>query len=332
MHGVGRSLSLDTGLAAHKLSVVPISCSRFLSLAFAAALPGCGERAPEPAPPSPPPPIPVASPSVAELTGWPTGLGRALVLRLIPPEDAFRLVVPELGDRRLADSALSVRVGDSIPVALLGHPGKIGDAHLRVTDAESGTGSCVTWPAVEVTATTLLRDRRASAWRVGFERDSVTAVAVAALAGMNAADSTTLTNAIHSVLRHVPALSDSTLRGIPFSILRAYRLAADGRSIVAAELIRKSGSEANPREQRLFVVGERAGDEQAHTMVYSQDVTGPADGTPVTDLLAAVVSRRSSRPILVVGVDGRNGTTLHLLQRVRRREWSRVWASVVSFC
>ena len=149
---------------------------------------------------------------------------------------------------------------------------------------------------------------------------------------MNAADSTALANAVHSVLRDVPALTDSTLRGIPFSILRAYRLAAGGRSIVAAELVRKSGSEANPREQRLFVVGERESGEQAHTMVYSQDVTGPADSTPVTDLLAAIVSVASRRTILVVGVDGRNGTTLHLLQRAGRRQWRRVWASVVSFC
>lgn len=240
--------------------------------------------------------------------------------------------MPELGDRRFADSALSVRVGDSIPMALLGHPGKVADAHMRVTDAESGAGSCVTWPTVEVTATTVLRGRRSAAWRVGFERDSITPVAVDSLAGMSAADSTALANAIHSILRDVPALSDSTLRGIPFSILRAYRLAANGRSIVVAELARKSGSEADPREQRLFVIGERDAGEQAHSMVYSQDVTGPADRTPVTDLLAAVVPRASPRPILVVGVDGRNGTTLHLLQRRGSRQWRRVWASVVSFC
>ena len=199
----------------------------------------------------------MVSPSAAELTGWPAGIGRALVLRLAAPEDAFRLVVPELGDRRFADSALSVRVGDSIPLALLGHPGKIADAYLRVADAESGTGPCVTWPAVEVTATNLLRGRQSAAWRVGFERDSVTPAGVDSLGGMNAADSTQLTNAIHSILRDAPALSDSTLRGIPFSILRAYRLAANGRSIVVAELARKSGAEADPREQRLFVVGER---------------------------------------------------------------------------
>lgn len=311
---------------------MPNSRSRFLVLILATALCGCGERAPEPSPPQSPPPVPVVSPSAAELTGWPAGIGRALVLRLAAPEDAFRLVVPELGDRRFADSALSVRVGDSIPLALLGHPGKIADAYLRVADAESGTGPCVTWPAVEVTATNLLRGRQSAAWRVGFERDSVTPAGVDSLGGMNAADSTQLTNAIHSILRDAPALSDSTLRGIPFSILRAYRLAANGRSIVVAELARKSGAEADPREQRLFVVGERDADEQPYRMVYSQDVSGPADRTPVTDLLAAVVPRASPRPILVVGVDGRNGTTLHLVQRRGRAQWRRVWASVVSFC
>ena len=308
------------------------TCSRFLAVTIVAGLLGCGDGQPEPETQPPPVPVPEAEPSVARLTGWPAGIGRALVLRLAVPEDAFRLVVPELGDRRFADSALSVRVGDSFPMDLLGHPGKVADAHMRVTDAEAGTGPCVTWPAVEVTATSVLRGRRSAAWRVGFERDSIRPVPADSLAGMNAADSTKLANAIHSILRGVPALTDSTLRGIPFSILRAYRLAANGRSIVVAELARKSGSEADPREQRLFVVGERDADEEAHRMVYSRDVTGPADRTPVTDLLAAGVPRTPSRPLLVVGVEGRNGTTLHLLQRRGRAQWRGVWTSVVGFC
>ncbi|HUR91271.1 MAG TPA: hypothetical protein VMY38_01210 [Gemmatimonadaceae bacterium] len=324
-------LSLDTGLAAHKLSVVPHSCLRFVGVAVVAGLCGCGERAPEPAPPAPEPNATVATRSVAELTGWPAGLGRALVLRLAAPKDALRLVVPELGDGRFADSALSVRVGDSLSVSLIGHRGKVGDARVRVTDAEVGTGSCVTWPSVEMAVAGAAR-RSAAVWRVAMESDSLTPIAVDSLAGMSSLDSAALTNAIHSVLRDVPALTDSTLRGLPFSILRAYSLRAGGRSIVVAELSRKTSSEADPREQRLFVIGERNADEQAHSMVYSQDATGPADVAPVTDLLAAVVARASGRPILVVGVEGRSGMRLQLIQRVGRRQWRRSWTSVVNFC
>lgn len=332
MHVVLRFLSLDTGLAAHKLSVVPHTCSRFLAVALAALLPGCGERTREAETPPPPPPIPAVKPSVAELTGWPAGIGRALVLRLAALEDAFRLVVPELGDRRFADSALSVRVGDSIPVVLLGHGGKVGEAHLRVTDAEAGTGSCVTWPAAEVTAATLIRRRGASEWRIAMERDSVTPIAVGSLAGMSAADSGRLAGAVHAVLADVPALTDSTLRGIPFAILRAYSLSAAGLSVVVAELARTSSSEAAPREQRLFLIGERTGDTQAYHLVHSRDVTGPADSTPLTELLVAVLPRQSRDLVLVLGVEGGSETRLRLVQRIGRRQWRSAWTSVVNFC
>ena len=332
MHVIVRSLSLDTGPAAHKLSVVLNSCLRFLGGAAMAALSACGERAPEPAPPAPTPPVPVLSPSVAELTGWPAGLGRLMVLRLAASEDALRLVVPELGDRRFADSALSMRVGDSVAVALLGHRGKVADARARLTDMEAGTGSCVTWPSVEIAGAQSGRPVAVTSWRVAMEADSVSPIKVDSLSGMTAEDSTRVANAIHSILKDVPARTDSTLRGLAFSILRAYSLQSGSRSIVIAELSRKTSSEADPREQRLFVVGEKNADEQAHSMVYSQDATGPADVAPVTDLLAVVVSRASGTPILVVGMEGRSGMSLQLIQRVGRRQWRRSWTSAVNFC
>ncbi|MEX0909477.1 MAG: hypothetical protein WDZ58_06905, partial [Gemmatimonadaceae bacterium] len=132
---------------------MPHTRSLFLIAAVAAALlTGCGEREPEPRPAEPLPPAVVPSPPVAQLTGWPAGLGRALVLRLTSPGETYRLVVPELGDARFADSSISVKVGDSLPVILLGHRGRVGQAVLAVLDAEAGTGACVTWPSVELAA------------------------------------------------------------------------------------------------------------------------------------------------------------------------------------
>lgn len=333
MHVVGRSLSLDTEVAAHKLSEVSHPRSPLLIVAAATTvLLGCRDREPEPVPGAAPPPAVAPSPPVAGLTGWPAGLGRALVVRLAGHEDAYRLVVPELGDRRFADSAISMKVGDSLPVMLVGRRGHAGDARLRVLDAEAGAGSCVTWPSVEIVAASFNWPAGAAAWRVAAERDSVTPVAIDSLLGMRLTDSLKLTGAIHSLLHDVPALTDSTLRGIPFAILRAYSLSSAGISIVAAELARSSSSEADPREQRLFLVGERTAEEQAHRLVYSRNVAGRADSTAVTELLVAVVSRHSREPVLVLGVEGRSGMRLHLLQRISRRQWRNSWTSVVTFC
>jgi hypothetical protein len=266
---------------------------------------------------------------VARLTGWPAGLGRALVLRLSAPEESYRLIVPELGDRRFADSSISVKVGDSIPVMLVGRRGNAGEALLSVVDAEAGTGACVTWPAVEIGGRS---GEQRGAWRVAVERDSVTPVVIDTFPGMRSDDSGRLVRAIYSLLPDVPALTDSTLRGIPFAIRRAYALPAAGISIVVAELVRTSRSEADPREQRLFLVGERTADAQAHQLAFSSDITGRADGTPVTDLLVAVESRQPRRPILVLGVEDPEGMRVRLLQRVGRRQWRRSWTSVVRFC
>ncbi|MGK2935839.1 MAG: hypothetical protein ACSLFE_11455 [Gemmatimonadaceae bacterium] len=312
---------------------MPNTRSLILMVVAVALAAGCGDRKPEPPPPAAPiTPAAVPSPPVAELTGWPAGLGRALVLRLTSPEESYRLIVPELGDRRFADSSISVKVGDSLPVALLGRRGKAGEALLSVVDAEAGAGACVTWPSVQLAGARFEQRAGAAGWRVAVERDSVTPVVVDSLLGMRSDDSASFSRAIYSLLPNTPALTDSTLRGIPFVIRRGYAFSAAGVSIMAAELVRTSSSEADPREQRVFVVGERTSGEQAHGLAFSSDETGRTDNTPVTELLATVVSTQSRRPILVIGVEASDGMRVQLIQRVARRQWRGTWTSVVKFC
>lgn len=332
MHVAGRLLSLDTAWAAHKLRLVPDTRSLILLVVAAALAAGCGDREPEPPPLPPVAPAEVPSPPVAELTGWPPGLGRALVLRLASREETYRLLVPELGDRRFADSSISVKVGDSLPVALLGRRGKAGEAVLAVIDAEVGAGACVTWPSVQLASARFEQRAGGAAWRVAVERDSVTPVVVDSLPGMRSDDSASFSRAIYSLLPDTPALADSTLRGIPFVIRRGYAFSAAGVTTIAAELVRTSSSEADPREQRLFVIGERTSGEQTYRLAFSSDVAGRADSTPMTELLVAIVSSQSRRPVLVIGAEASDGMRVHLIQRVARRQWRRSWTSVVKVC
>lgn len=326
-------LSLDTGWAAHKLRLVPDTRSLILIVATATLASGCGDREPEPPPPAAPvSPAVVPSPPVAELTGWPAGLGRALVLRLASQEKTYRLIVPELGDKRFADSSISVKVGDSLPVALLDRRGKVGEALLAVVDAEAGAGACVTWPSAELAGARFERQDGAATWRVAAERDSVTPVVVDSPLGMGSGDSASFSREVYSLLPNTPALTDSMLRGIPFVIRRGYAFSAAGVAIIAAELVRTSSSEADPREQRVFVVGERTSGEQTHRLAFSSEATGRTDSTPVTELLVAVVANQSRRPILVIGVEASDGTRVRLIQRVARRQWRRSWSNIVKVC
>lgn len=292
----------------------------------------CGDSEHEPRPPVRRPPIVAVAPTpVAELTGWPPGLGRAFVIRL-GSQAGYRLVVPELGDRRFADSLISVKLGDSIPVAFLGRRGNAGEAVVRVADAEAGAGACVTWPSAEILGVTFAGRTGAAEWRVAAERDSVIPIVVDTLLGMNSQDSLSLALSVLSLLPSLPPALDSVLHGIPFTVMRAYRFRVADIHVVAAEVARTSSSEADPRQQRLFLVGERTADAQSHELVFSRDATGPADMVPVTELMVSFMSRRSRNPVLVLGVEGSRGMRLLLVQRTGRKQWRTSWGSVVEFC
>lgn len=307
--------------------------SRFLTAALATIVVGCGDKEPEPRASTPVPAPVVPSPSAAELTGWPAGLGRLLVLRLASPGDAYRLVVPELGDRRFADSAITLKAGDLIPVTLIGRRGRAGEARLRIVDAEAGTGSCVTWPSAEVDQVSYAGRAGASSWRLAAERDSVMPVLVDSPPGARASDSLRLAAAVNSMLAAVPAAADSALHGIPFSTRRAYAFRVAGAVMIAAELTRTSSSEADPREERLFVVGERGGaDAQTYTLVFSRRMSGRADSTGMVELLAVMTSRATGRGIIALGIEDATGLRLQLVERTERSRWKIAWSSAVSFC
>lgn len=318
-------------VAAHKLSAVTTTRSQLLTAVLALIVVGCAEKEPEPRPATPVTQPVAQSRSAAEVTGWPAGIGRLLVLRLTSPADAHRLVVPELGDRRFADSAIALKAGDSVPVALIGRRGKVGDALLRIIDAETGTGSCVTWPSVELGRATYARASNATAWRVAVERDSVVPVTVDTTAGRSAADSLSFASAVNSLLGSMPGGADSTLRGIPFTTRRTYAFRVAGTALIAAELVRASSSEADPREERLFVIGEHAG-AQSYSRVFSRRMTGRADSTGMVELLSVMTPRGTSRGVIALGIEEASGVRLQLLERSARLRWRVTWSSAVSFC
>lgn len=332
VHALGAG-SLDRGVTAHKLSAVATARSYFLTAALATTVLACGDNEPEPRPVPPVPAAVVPSPSAAELTGWPAGLGRLLVLRLVAPGDGYRLVVPELGDRRFADSAIAIKAGDSIPVTLIGRRGNTAAARVRVVDAEVGAGSCLTWPSVEIDRVAYAGRSGARSWRIAVERDSVTPVLVDSLPGLRATDSLTLVAAIDSMLAAVPADADSALRGIPFGMRRAYAFRVAGAAMIAAELARTSSAEADPREERLFVVGERRGaGAETYALVFSRRMAGRADSTGMVELLAVMTARATGRGIIALGVEEAAGLRLQLVERVGRKLWKPAWSSAVSFC
>jgi GTP cyclohydrolase FolE2 len=122
---------------------------------------------------------------------------------------------------------------------------------------------------------------------------------------------------------------NSRFTGLPFTVLSARRLQANGRQIVVAQLVRRLNQEAAPLEERTLIIAERAapvstarGEPLAVT--HSQRSEGSEDAVEHFELLAAITSGPST--LLLLSRDQLSRTTYELLERTDtgwRTRWSR---------
>jgi hypothetical protein len=242
---------------------------------------------------------------------WSPELGRVL---LVPSDSDNAAIV-------LVPDAPNPQVLLSAPVTLLNANGDT--TVVRVQSLISDTVECGDAPMLRFTAPV------PPTWSVGFSGRTAGLVRMDSIEGLPAADSARLAVDLARLASALPMQRNSRFAGLPFAVLSARRLQANGRQIVVAQLVRRLNQEAAPLEERTLVIAERAAPasparREPLTATHSQRSEGSEDAIEHFELLTAITSGPST--LLLMSRDQLSRTTYELLERTDtgwRTRWSR---------
>jgi len=218
------------------------------------------------------------------------------------------------------------RVGAGAVVDLFGRGGVAAVDTLAGGPMRPLASECAQLPTVRL-------DSRREGWRVAVTRGRATAIPLDSLDDMSPVDSASLVDGMLALLDSLPAARDSTFRGIRFVVPTGYRFSVAGVDVIAGTARRGIPSEADPREEALFIVAERPGGSSVpYRAAYVRRTAGRSGDVPVTDVLAALVLRSTARPVLIVSNEGDEGGKFGLLERLAPARWRLTWTSAYVGC
>lgn len=267
-------------------------------------------------------------------SGWDASAGAVLVVRDSVPSSGF-VVFPQYTDSVLPDTVRfeseSLR---GTALDLLGRAGQVGEARVGAITSQEWSGSgCIEWPTASLHAigdTTL-----PPAWSVAFTAGLVQPIALDSLDALSRPDSARLAADITRLASALPHDTVPAFRGVPFAVDRAYRFSlASGTQVIVAEVVRRLNQEANPLEQEILLVAERANTTNAarpHT-VYFERHSGSEDRLETFDVLAAVLLGAPRHPALVLMREGPETNAYALLERGSDGQWRLRWTSARTGC
>jgi len=149
---------------------------------------------------------------------------------------------------------------------------------------------------------------------------------------MSSADSARLVGNILQALGSMSSGGDPAFRGIPYFVRKGYRLTLPSSSVLIAEAVRRINEEANPREEHLLLLAERAGDDMDYRIGFQKRSAGAEEAIETSEVLAAVRFIASNRVALVLTFDYEDGGKVGLLERVTTSSWRTVWKSAYTDC
>ena len=299
---------------------------------------GC-ERAPDPVPVDSAgvsPGGPSDTGTTSTRTMWDSALGPVFVVAGDSRNDAS-VVFPMFSDSTLTDTTnFDTSVVAGMTVDLFSRAGRFATARLQPTTRRPPDG-CVVWPGASVVVTEPA-ETPTGEWTVGFTSGRVSALALDSLENLAGSDSARLTADVARLASLVPEDTAKAFHGIPFFVrqVRRFRTSA-GVEVLIANVTRRINQEANPREEQLLLVAERAGDSGAgsggsYTLGYHERVSGHEEAIETTDVLAAVMLGPSGPPAIVLIRDYGDGTAYALLTRAATGGWRVRWSSAYAGC
>ena len=275
------------------------------------------------APASEPATVPAVNP------GWDTGVAGPVMLLSVPDNSAsVSVVIPSMTDSTLAStSAFELDSLSGAAVELLNREGLAGSSVLVLDQQQQTPEGCVVWPKVR------LSEVPPKPWRIGFVRGVVVPLPLDSLERMSGSDSTFIVRELARLSSMVAEGEDPAFQGLPFSVRKAFRFALPKRSVVVGDIVRRINEEANPREEHLLLIAERAATgSDGYSSVFNSRVAGAEDAVRTSEILSAVRFVKGNTAAVIVAFDFADGGRTALIQRVSDTEWKITWRSAFSGC
>jgi hypothetical protein len=252
---------------------------------------------------------------------WDSSAGTALLVRDDSLTRAIYPMLTQLDSTAVLDEAL-VRGFTADAVAPDGPAGA-----LRIRGFAANDEECAVWPVVSLSMDS------ARAWTVAFQRGVATVIELRPIESLASADSARLAADLTRLAAVLPNDTARALRGLPFVIRAANAFTPSaGIDAVVAEVARRVNVEANPREETLLLIAERASGSREWQVVYSERASGSEAHVERATTLAAVRLGASVSPTLVVERTGPDWIAYALVQRQPDGRWRETWESAYSGC
>lgn len=317
-----------TDVVAHKLSLMTFNRLTLCSFAALVLTTACrdapsAKKADSTAGGIITPPLPGSSSG----TGWDSTVGPAIIVAASTNSSEVVVVLPGLTDSTLATTARFELGGlENVPVDLFNSRGQVGTSVLQVSSQSNDPTGCVKWP------TGTLAGVIPPEWKIALEKGRATGIPLDSMEGLTGQDSAQF---VADVLKGALSLTDRVdpvFRGIPFFVRKGYRLMTPGSSVIIGDAVRKINEEANPREEHLFLLAERSGNDTAYHVGFHTRSAGPEESLETSEILSALHLRRSGRTVMIITFDYEDGGKIGLLERIAPDNWQVVWKSAYTDC
>lgn len=264
---------------------------------------------------------------------WDSTAGPALFVAGSTPTEAF-IIAPRYTETPALDSIqLDPALFRSLAIDLFASGKRVGAARIGSTIGSSRTDSCRTWPIARLEAAST-DSAPPPAWNVAFESGHATEVAIDSIEDLPSADSARLAADLARIASALPGDTSAAFRGLPFVVNKAWRARMpNGQTLLTAVVVRNVNQEANPRQERIFLIAERDSGMTAsrYTPRYVERKVGLEETLETTDPMSIVLLGADRHPTVVTARDAGNGLSYALVERIAG-EWHRRWASTYAGC
>src|SRR5688500_624445 len=265
-------------------------------------------------------------------SGWKPGLGPLLLVA--GDQHEASAIFPNFSDSTLTDTTtFDTSILAGMTVDLFTPSGLAGKGRIQAVPARRRDDGCVAWPEASVTITDSAQS--SSGWTIAFASGRARPLSLDSLETLTGADSARLAAEVSRLASTAPDDTAAAFQGIPYFVrqVRRFRIVPQ-TDVLVANVTRRINQEANPREEQLLMIGERAGNstDGRYTLRYHERVSGAEEAIESTDLLAAITLASDGTPAIVLIRDYGDGSAYALVTRDTAGEWRLVWNSAYAGC